>query len=335
MRAAGHPAAHARARSRSAAAAGRLGEHLRLRAYGQSGSEFHSLREYVRGDDLRRISWKASARASELIVKETALEGVRRCTVVLDVDADEYDDDGVRAGRVRRGEPRHRRGRGRAARPGWSRPDIDLRGPDVAASALRWLATVQPGEHARCRSLPTLRAGEGLGVLVRRHRLARSAACAAQVRGSLSPDDTLVVVAATRSPAAARDRFVVDATVADAFADSLGASSPGRSCTAPSRAGRRHERTSAADDGRPRAASDADASAATRVGSRSDNAIASTRVLTLLTIVTAIGMCRVFADWAFLRPLWSRGRRRPRRVGSLLRIAACARVRRAAGARCS
>lgn len=63
---------------------GRLGDHLRMRAYGQSGSEFHSLREYVVGDDLRRISWKASARSTDLIVKETALEGVKRCTVLLD-----------------------------------------------------------------------------------------------------------------------------------------------------------------------------------------------------------------------------------------------------------
>ncbi|MEO6158053.1 MAG: hypothetical protein ABIQ39_10525, partial [Ilumatobacteraceae bacterium] len=31
--------------------AGRLGQHLRLRAWGQTGGEFHSLREYAAGDD--------------------------------------------------------------------------------------------------------------------------------------------------------------------------------------------------------------------------------------------------------------------------------------------
>ena len=33
-----------------------------------------------------------------------------------------------------------------------------------------------------------------------------------------------------------------------------------------------------------------------------DNVVAS-MALTLLTIVTAVGMCRVFGDWRFLRPL--------------------------------
>ena len=36
------------------------------------------------------ISWKASARSTEMIVKETALEGVKRCTVVLDTIAAGY-----------------------------------------------------------------------------------------------------------------------------------------------------------------------------------------------------------------------------------------------------
>ncbi len=67
-----------------AGSAGRLGQHLRMKAWGQTGGEFHSLREYVPGDDLRRINWKASARSEDLVVRETALEGVRRCTVVLD-----------------------------------------------------------------------------------------------------------------------------------------------------------------------------------------------------------------------------------------------------------
>ena len=34
------------------------------------GDEFFSLREYVRGDDVRRISWRASARLGTLVVRE-------------------------------------------------------------------------------------------------------------------------------------------------------------------------------------------------------------------------------------------------------------------------
>ena len=71
----------------SVGSSGRLGQHLRMKSWGQTGSEFHSLREYQRGDDIRRINWKASARATSLIVRETALEGIRRCTVVLDRNA--------------------------------------------------------------------------------------------------------------------------------------------------------------------------------------------------------------------------------------------------------
>ena len=77
----------------SIGSSGRLGQHLRMKSWGQTGSEFHSLREYVRGDDIRRINWKASARSTSLIVRETALEGIRRCTVVLDTTAGEYDGD--------------------------------------------------------------------------------------------------------------------------------------------------------------------------------------------------------------------------------------------------
>ena len=195
---------------------GRLGEHLRLRAYGQSGSEFHSLREYMIGDDLRRISWKASARASELIVKETALEGLRRCTVVFDVDTSQYDEMGFEravsaAASIVTG----------AAATGLQTrmiaTDTDLRGHDVAQSALRWLATVEPVGQAT-PSLPTLRSGEGMGVVAVVTGSA-SSPCASLVRGTLSPDDTLIVVA-TGAAGASRDRFVVDASSYDSFSPS-------------------------------------------------------------------------------------------------------------------
>jgi uncharacterized protein (DUF58 family) len=201
---------------------GRLGDHLRLRAYGQSGSEFHSLREYMVGDDLRRISWKASARATELIVKETALEGLRRCTVVFDVDAAQYHGDQYD------GEDAFERAVSAAASivtgavavglaSRLVATETDLRGHEVAPNALRWLASVEPVEQ-QSATLPSLRAGEGMGV-VAVVTGSPTSACAAHVRGSLSPDDTLIVVA-TSGAGASRDRFVVDASTLDAFFDS-------------------------------------------------------------------------------------------------------------------
>jgi len=68
------------------AGVGPLAEHLRLRALGRHGEEFHALRNYVPGDDLRRIHWKQSARTDEFKVKETDTSAVRRLGVVLDVD---------------------------------------------------------------------------------------------------------------------------------------------------------------------------------------------------------------------------------------------------------
>jgi uncharacterized protein (DUF58 family) len=49
-----------------------------------SGSEFHAQRAYVPGDDLRRVNWRASARADDLVVVETAHEADVRLHVLLD-----------------------------------------------------------------------------------------------------------------------------------------------------------------------------------------------------------------------------------------------------------
>lgn len=51
-----------------------------------SGLEFYGMREYTPGDDLRRIVWRASARAGQLMVRE-AEEGITdHVTIVLDTD---------------------------------------------------------------------------------------------------------------------------------------------------------------------------------------------------------------------------------------------------------
>ncbi len=50
------------------------------------GTEFYSLRGYLPGDDLKRVNWKASARANRLIVNETEAERVTDVMVLLDTD---------------------------------------------------------------------------------------------------------------------------------------------------------------------------------------------------------------------------------------------------------
>lgn len=54
-----------------------------LRVRGQ-GTEFDSLREYVRGDDVRSIDWRASARTRSVVVRTWQPERDRRVVLVLD-----------------------------------------------------------------------------------------------------------------------------------------------------------------------------------------------------------------------------------------------------------
>ncbi|EKD81270.1 MAG: hypothetical protein ACD_39C01883G0002 [uncultured bacterium] len=49
-----------------------------------NGSNFESLREYVKGDEFRRIDWKASARKNKLITREFQSEVNQSVMVVLD-----------------------------------------------------------------------------------------------------------------------------------------------------------------------------------------------------------------------------------------------------------
>ena len=49
-----------------------------------AGTEFDSLREYVRGDDVRSIDWRASARSRTVVVRTWQPERDRRVVLVLD-----------------------------------------------------------------------------------------------------------------------------------------------------------------------------------------------------------------------------------------------------------
>jgi uncharacterized protein (DUF58 family) len=48
------------------------------------GTEFDSLREYVRGDDVRSIDWRATARRNDLVVRTWRPERDRRVVIIID-----------------------------------------------------------------------------------------------------------------------------------------------------------------------------------------------------------------------------------------------------------
>jgi len=59
-----------------------------------SGMEFYGMREYVAGDDLRRIVWRASARTGKLMVREAEQGITDRVTIILDTDRGTHSRDG-------------------------------------------------------------------------------------------------------------------------------------------------------------------------------------------------------------------------------------------------
>lgn len=52
---------------------------------------FHALREYVRGDDMRHVHWKSSARLGTLMVKEHVDTALPHTTVLFDTRSGSYD----------------------------------------------------------------------------------------------------------------------------------------------------------------------------------------------------------------------------------------------------
>lgn len=63
---------------------------IRRRLLARQTEEFHSLRAYVPGDDLRRVHWKQSARSEDLKIKQTDPEAVQRIAVLLDVAREQH-----------------------------------------------------------------------------------------------------------------------------------------------------------------------------------------------------------------------------------------------------
>jgi uncharacterized protein (DUF58 family) len=54
------------------------------------GEDFFTLREYQRGDDLRRVHWPASAHRDELMIKQLEMPWQSRALVLLDIRAAAY-----------------------------------------------------------------------------------------------------------------------------------------------------------------------------------------------------------------------------------------------------
>jgi uncharacterized protein (DUF58 family) len=148
---------------------GVLGRHLLTQAQRLGTGEFHSLRDYLEGDEPRLINWRASARSETLKVRQHTTEGVRRCIIVLDIDRDVY------GGPHGTGSDAFERAVTAAAslvqsgdRAGLTTRfvmagGVDLRGPEVAASTLRVLARVLPGPPVTDVERDP---GEGLGLVV-------------------------------------------------------------------------------------------------------------------------------------------------------------------------
>lgn len=65
---------------------GARSQNLRARPdlLGSAGEEFYALREYSTGDDLRRVSWKASARMDRLMIQQLEITMEQRAIVFLD-----------------------------------------------------------------------------------------------------------------------------------------------------------------------------------------------------------------------------------------------------------
>ncbi len=194
---------------------GPIGQHLKMRALGRTGSEFHSLRDYSDGDDLRQIHWKASSRSETLKVRQVEPDGLRRCTVALDTSPDQYSPEGFE-----RAVSAAASSIASAARAGLQLrllvgSTIDLRNTSVSA-ALHQLADCAVADGDPISFMAP--AGEGLGLTIVVSGEASSPAVTT-ARRQLSPNDVLVVIACSASPAATTG-FVLDATDEAEFASS-------------------------------------------------------------------------------------------------------------------
>lgn len=58
------------------------------------GEEFYAMREYIAGDDLRKIHWSTSARLGKLVIRENELMSEPVCIILLDTQASKHRGEG-------------------------------------------------------------------------------------------------------------------------------------------------------------------------------------------------------------------------------------------------
>jgi uncharacterized protein (DUF58 family) len=145
---------------------GVLGRHLLALAQRLGPGDFHSLRDYVDGDEPRTIHWRASARSEELKVRQDTVEGLRRCVVLLDQHAPQgrAGEDAFERAVTAAASIVHSADRAGLTTRFVTTDGADLRGPDVAAQTLHHLARIGISERS---SFPVERdPGEGLGLVI-------------------------------------------------------------------------------------------------------------------------------------------------------------------------
>jgi len=63
---------------------------IRANTLGRQGDDFYALRQYVLGDDLRRVHWPSTARKDELMVRQEEMPWQDRTTVIMDLRRSAY-----------------------------------------------------------------------------------------------------------------------------------------------------------------------------------------------------------------------------------------------------
>jgi uncharacterized protein (DUF58 family) len=145
---------------------GVLGRHLLALAQRLGPGDFHSLRDYIDGDEPRTIHWRASARSENLKVRQHSVEGLQRCVVLLDqhVPAGVAGEEAFERAVTAAASAVHSADRAGLTTRFVTSDGADLRGPDVAATTLHLLARIGISDR------PTVSVerdpSEGLGLVV-------------------------------------------------------------------------------------------------------------------------------------------------------------------------